>query len=64
MPKKSINSTKFCLFEIYIYSYVVIFDNKNPKMSQFAKNWNVFAILANELVGNIIQVNIKCIYVF
>ncbi len=64
MPKASMNLTKFCFCEKYARSYLVVFIDKKPKMSPFAKNRNAFAVLVNELVGNIVQVNTKCIHVF
>lgn len=43
--------------------FIVIIE-KEPKMSLFTNNWDTFAVLSNELIGNIVQVNIKYIYIF
>ena len=45
--------TKYYFCKKYIQSYYVIFIDKESKISQFIKNWNAFAILAIEFVGNI-----------
>ena len=48
----------------YICSYLIIFIDMEPTMFLFAKKRDIFAILANELVNNVVQVNTKCIYIF
>ena len=64
MSKANINLIKFRFYEKYAQSYFIVFIDKELKMFLFAKNRDIFAILANELVGNVIQVNTKYIYIF
>ncbi len=64
MPKASMNLTKFRFCEKSARSYLVVFIDKELRMSPFAKDQNAFAVLANEQVGNVVQVNTKCIHVF
>ena len=65
MPKASINLIKFCFYKIYTCSYLIIFVDKKLRMFPFIKNWNVYTIMIKyELVGNVIQVNTKYIYIF
>lgn len=64
MTITSINLTKLCFCRVYIRSSLVVFVDKELKILLFANNWDVFAILANEIVGNIIEINTKYIYIF
>ncbi len=64
MPKASMDLTKFYFCEKYAQRYLIVFIDKEPKMSPFVKNWDVSAVLANEMLSNVVQVNTKCIYVF
>lgn len=54
MPKANMNSTKFYFYEKYTGSYLVLFIDKEPRISPFANDWDAFAVLVNELVGNIV----------
>ncbi len=54
MPKASMDLTKFYFCKKYAQSYFIVFIENEPRMSQFAKDWDVFAVFANELVGNIV----------
>lgn len=41
-----------------------IFQSFQLNSELFAKNWDIFAILLNKLIGNVVQVNIKHIHIF
>lgn len=64
MPKVGVDLTKFCFDQKYTDSYLIVSIDKKPKMSLFANNRNPFTILINKLIGNIVEVNTKYIYVF
>lgn len=50
----NMKSIKFYFYKMYICNYLVVFINKKPKISLFSKDLDAIAILANELIGNIV----------
>lgn len=53
-----------CFSEKDSSSHLIVFIDKILKIFLFANDKYTFVILANELIGNIIQINTKCIHIF
>lgn len=54
MSKANIDLIKFYFFKKFIASYFIVFIDKKLRISLFINNKNAFAILANELINNIV----------
>lgn len=64
MPKTNIDLTKFGFGQKNTSNYLIIFVNKKPSIFLYANDRNLFTVLTNKLIGNIIEINTKYIHVF